>query len=198
MQNKDMLPAFAIAAALAVAAAATDVVAAQRDRFPIDLGELRAKAEQRFNAADADSDGLVTAEEFAAADLNAGFARVHHAGKGRCADRVGRVEERERRARKWAAAGQEDVFGVADADADGQLSMQEFKALPTAVRSLRQQRLFERFDANADGSLSLAEFPSRLMRLQTFDANADGYVSRDEMPQNQRLRGDRRPHRKRR
>ena len=180
MQKQDLLPAVAVVAALAVSATATDVFAAKRDRFPIDLGELRAKAEERFNAADADGDGSVSAEEFANADLRGVFPRGRRDGGRRHGDAEGRP------AREWAGAGQEGVFGTADADANGQLSEEEFNAVPAAVRSQRQQRLFERFDADASGGLSLAEFPSRLKRLQMFDANADGIVSRDEMPFGQR------------
>ena len=177
MQNKNLLVTLTVATALAVTAVATDAVAAQRDSFPIDLSALRTEAEQHFNAADADGDGLVAAEEFAAVDLSAASDRGRHAGKGRCADRA---EKRERRARKWTDAKQESVFSAADADVDVQLSEQEFKALPVVVRNLRQERIFERFDANADGGLSFDEFPSRLTRLQALDSNADGYVSRDE------------------
>ena len=179
MQKQDLLPAVAVVAALAVSATATDVFAAKQDRFPIDLGELRAKAEERFNAADADGDGSVSAEEFANADLR-GVPRGRRDGGRRHGDAEGRP------AREWARAGQEGVFDAADADANGQLSEEEFNAVPAAVRSQRQQRLFERLDADASGGLSLAEFPSRLKRLEMLDANADGTVSRDEMPLGQR------------
>ncbi len=183
MQHHSLLSPLAFATIVTVAVAANSANAEQRNHG-IDLNELRADAEQRFNTADADEDGLVSADEFAAADLSAVFARDRR-------DREGRRRARAQRG-EWAGAGREGVFDAADTDANGQLSEQEFNAVPAAVRSLRQQRLFERFDANADGSLSLAEFPSRLMRLQTLDANADGFVSRDEMPRNWRSRRARR------
>ena len=188
MQHHSLLSPLAFATVLTVGggsagwiAVAADSANAEQRNHGIDLNELRADAEQRFNTADADEDGLVSADEFAAADLSAVFAR----------DREGRRRARAKEG-EWAGAGREGVFDAADTDANGQLSEQEFNAVPAAVRSLRQQRLFERFDANADGSLSLAEFPSRLMRLQTLDANADGFVSQDEMPRNWRSRRARR------
>lgn len=139
MPHQDSLAALSVlgaATVVAVAVVAADSVAAPPDRFPIDLNDLRAEVEQRFNAA--------------------------------------------------------------DADGDGQLSKQEFEALPAVARRVQQLRAFERLDANADGGLSLVEFASRLTRLQALDANADGFVSRDEMPRNKRARRGEREQREQR
>ena len=178
MQHTNWSHSLAIAAALVVAlpAATAD---AQRNRFPIDLQELRAEAEQRFDAADADGDGAVAVEEFLtfmASDA---------------ASRQGRLGKRSREGRVGEGAGREGVFDAADSNGDGQLSEQEFDAVPDAARRVRLQRLFARRDGNDDGLLSFAEFPSELARFEALDANADGLVSRDEMPR-------RRPHRERR
>ena len=161
----------ALATAVAVAVVAAAAFAAPRDRFPIDLNDLRAETEQRFDAVDADGNGQIAVDEFVDADSRLMSERAGWRGDS---------------ARDWAGAGREGVFSAADADADGQLSEQEFNAVPIAARRVRQQRLFERLDANADGGLSLDEFASRLTRLQALDANADGFVSRDEMPRNMR------------
>lgn len=162
-----------IAVAVCVTAAALAANAGLKDRFPIDLAELQAKAEERFDAADADGDGLLSADEFAAADLREAFAYRRyrrHDRRGEQARVEGQDEQRE------------DVFAAADADGDAQLSKDEFDALPAAARAVRQRRLFERLDANQDGMLTPAEFPSRASRLAALDVNGDGQITRDEMP----------------
>ena len=176
MQHTNWRHSLAIGVALVVAAPAT--TAADTQRFPIDLEELRAEAEQRFDAADADGDGSVAVEEFLtfmASDAASRQGRLGKRGRGR----------------EWAGAGREGVFDAADANGDGQLSEQEFDAVPDAARRVRLQRLFGRLDRDDDGMLSFAEFPSELTRFESWDVNADGLVSRAEMPR-------RRAHRERR
>ena len=168
-------PSLAIAAVLALAAHATTAFGDERHRFPIDLEELRAEAEQRFDAADANGDGAVVVEEFLT--FMAAAPKSRHGRHGR--------------ARHSWGAGREGVFDEADSNDDGQLSEQEFEAVPDAVRRLRLQEIFARRDRDDDGALSFAEFPTKLSRFETWDANADGFVSRAEMPH-------RRPHRERR
>lgn len=161
-------------AVLALGVHATTAFGDQRQRFPIDLNELRAEAEQRFDAADANNDGSVVVEEFLT--FMAAAPNSRHGRHGR-------------EARSWGA-GREGVFDEADSNDDGQLSEQEFEALPDAVRRLRLQKLFEQRDRNDDGALSSAEFSPRLSRFEALDADDDGFVSRAEMPR-------RRPHRER-
>ena len=172
MQPANWRHSLAIAAAFVVALAATADPGTQRNRFPIDLGELRAEAEQRFAAADANGDGGIAAEEFLAFMASDATARHRRDGER------GRVQ----RGREWEGAGREGVFDAADSNGDGQLSEQEFEAVPDAARRLRLQLIFNRRDRNDDGVLSFAEFPSELTRFEALDANADGFVSRAEMP----------------
>lgn len=152
------------------------------ERFPIDLAQLEAKAEERFNAADADGDGLVSSDEFAALDVRERGAK--DAPDNRRAKRL-----RERR---------QGEFEVADRDGDGQLSAEEYHALPAAVRAVRQQRLFARLDADQDGVLIPREFPSRASRLARLDADGDGQITRRELRQARRdVHGEKRKKRQR-
>lgn len=155
------------------AAALTAMSANAHDRGgAIDLGELKADAEARFAAADADSDGSVSSTEFEAADLGpehrldrqARRAPWQFRGPGRRNDRPA------------------EVFDEADTDDDEQLSKAEFEAMPDAVSRLAKRRLFSRLDQNDDASLTSDEFAPRYNRLAALDANSDGQVTRDEMP----------------
>ncbi len=165
---------FRFAIAGVAAALAASAVAGSKDRFPISLDDLRAEAVERFNAADADGDGLVTAEEFAAVDARqaAGGERRPERGDGGAQHRAEKAGDR--------------VFEVGDSDGDGQLSREEYDQVPAALRAERQRRWFTRLDANEDGALAIDEFPSRATRLAKLDANGDGQISRDEMPRRRR------------
>ena len=160
---------FALGAAVAVALAADVFAAGPRELFPIDLEALRAKEAAAFEAADANGDGAVSADEFAASD--GPRSRQEHAGK--------------RRGRS-AIAFDSRNFELGDTDGDGALSREEFEALPQARRAARAQRTFERLDANGDGVLSAGEFPSRADRLAALDADGDGMLTREEMRQGRR------------
>lgn len=164
-----------VAAAFAVVGLVAS--AAASDRFPIDLKELQAEAEKRFAEADADGDGSVSAEEFAGLDTRRGFGgRPGFRDAKRVADgqRGRRMEPRPERAG--------ERFEIADQNADGQLSAQEFEDMPKAVRAARQEQLFARLDADGDGELALDEFSSRTQRLARLDSNGDGEITRAEMP----------------
>lgn len=167
-----------VAAAFAVVGLVAS--AAASDRFPIDLKELQAQAEKRFAEADADGDGSVSAEEFAGLDTRRGFdGRPGFRDAKRAAD--SERGERGRRMQPWSerAGGR---FEIADRDADGQLSAQEFEDMPKAVRAARQEQLFARLDADGDGKLALDEFSSRTQRLARLDSDGDGEITRAEMP----------------
>lgn len=159
----------ALGGAVAVALAADLFAAGPRERFPIDLEALRAKEAAAFEAADANGDGAVSADEFAASD--GPRSRQGHAG-----------ERRSRSAHGFDGRN----FELGDADGDGVLSQEEFEALPQARRAARAQRTFERLDANGDGVLSSGEFPSRADRLAALDADGDGMLTREEMRQGRR------------
>ena len=158
------------------AAALTAISANAHDRAaPIDLDELKAKAQERFAAVDADGDGRVSGPEFEAADVTP-------------EPRFGRQGRGDRRQFRGPRRGDNsaEVFVEADTDDDEQLSKAEFEAVPDAVRRLAKRRLFNRLDKDDDASLSSDEFPSAYNRFAALDANSDGQVTRDEMPRRYR------------
>ncbi len=153
----------------------------------MDIAELKAAAGERFAKVDADGDGKVTPEEFAAAGMARGEAR----GEGRrwreARERRGKemrkrkregMREQRREARGMMS---EKVFDAADGDADGKLSKEEFGQLPEAARSVAQRRAFDRIDADGDGVLTASEMSPRIARLEKADADGDGKISREEM-----------------
>ncbi len=175
MKLDDLRVTITVAACI-TAAALMAISANAHDRgTAIDLNELKAEAQERFAAADADGDGSVSGSEFEAADVTPQprFARQDRGGP-----------------RPFRGAGRGDnraeVFVEADTDDDEQLSKAEFEAVPDAVRRLAKRRLFNRFDENDDESLSSDEFSPRYNRLAALDANSDGQVTRDEMPRRYR------------
>lgn len=194
MKLRDHPLSFAVAALVAGAAVAANVFAQSRPATPIDVGEAKAREEARFKAIDADGDGVVSADEFAATsprELFAGLrpsgergpreARRRAAGERRSAqrDRVRAAKER-----RMAEHGERERTARREAfetDDDGQLSTEEYEDPPAAVEAERRREMFARLDANGDGSLTPDEFPSVLTRLEMLDADGDGLVTRDEM-----------------
>ena len=171
MKLDDLRVTITVAACI-TAAALMAISANAHDRgTAIDLEELKAEAEARFAAADADRDGSVTVSEFEAADVTP-QPRFGRQGRGgpRQSRGAGRSDNRA------------EVFVEADTNDDEQLSKAEFEALPDAVGRLAKRRLFSRLDENDDASLTSDEFAPRYNRLAALDANGDGQVTRDEMP----------------
>lgn len=193
-----------VAAALGAAIAVT-ASAGPDERFPIDLEALRAEAAERFNAADADGDGLVSNDEFAAVDVRGLVGEGRKRGRGH---RVGATAspglDAERRRQRLEAKAEklEGDFAVADTDGDGRLSKEEFRSLPAAVRAERErerkeaqrerrQREFAIADADGDGQISSDEFhglpaatrAERQRRLfSRQDADGDGMLTASEFP----------------
>jgi hypothetical protein len=174
-------------------------------QFPIDLAELKAQEEARFAAADSDSDGMVSADEFAALDPRQAMTDGPRHGARRGKRGSARPDGPQpggfnRRFEAQDADGdssvslaeftgpQSDLFQEADANGDGVLSEDEHAGLRAAARTLTQRRAFTRLDADGDHVLTPAEFPSRHSRLAAYDADGDGQVSRDEFPRRQRGR----------
>ena len=183
---RTMLLKMAVGASAAVAVGA---FGGPGERFPIDLEALRTKAAEQFNAADADGDGVVSGDEFAAVDarrlLADGGMRSQRAHDGPSSKRGRNADRRRERAEARREQRQRE-FEAADADRDGQLSSGEFQGLPAAVRAERQRKLFTHLDADADGVLSPTEFPSMARRLESLDVDGDGQVTRDELPKSWR------------
>ena len=212
MRLKDFPLSITVAACVVGAALVANVFAAPKERpgRAIDLGEARAADEKRFAAADADGDGRVSADEFAAIDPRRLFAdmrpdgdrqrrgdgrvrprtesrvrpRIESRGAGREAMRERMRERMEQRRAAVAERRQETrarEFDTADADGDGQLSAEEYKDMPANLKAARQRSVFERLDTNSDDMLSPEEFPRVAVRLQALDADGDGLVTRKEM-----------------
>ena len=208
MRLKDFPLSITVAACVAGAVLVGNVFAAPKERpgRAIDLGEARAADEKRFAAADADGDGRVSADEFAAIDPRRLFAdmrsdgdrqrrgdrrvrprtesRVRPRTENRGADREAIRERMEQRRAAVAERRQETrarEFDTADADGDGQLSAEEYKDMPANLKAAQQRSVFERLDTNSDDMLSPEEFPRVAVRLQALDADGDGLVTRKEM-----------------
>ncbi|MFP6822618.1 MAG: EF-hand domain-containing protein [Pseudomonadales bacterium] len=87
------------------------------------------------------------------------------------------------------------LFGLADIDKSGQLSIDEFLGRGKAVRaSMRSRGVKARFDAmdkNQDGQVDRGEFPSRFPMLEKMDTDGDGQITREEMSKGRRDEGPR-------
>lgn len=107
-----------------------------------------------FASVDANEDGRVSAHEFAAMDIDRAMRR----------DGSPRVRRHRERGPCMGGKPSAGDFEAADTDANGQLSPQEFEALPQALREARRKRAFERIDSDGDGYLTVEEFSARMQR----------------------------------
>ncbi len=141
----------------------------------IDLSAVAAHAAERFAAIDADADGQVTLDEFAAAKH---FAEpIDHRGKGK------------RRMRRQHGGpghahghGEQDIdlFAALDADASGEISEAEFANRRAVHKALRAQHRFSTLDTDNNQVLTADELNARLEHLRALDTNSDGQVDREE------------------
>lgn len=177
---------------LAFVAAATVAASAHaephKDRFPISLAEMEAKAEQRFNQTDVDGSGTIDLAEFENAKMpprGHGGHKKHRASAdadGQKRDgRHGRGKRKEMR-----AAVKAEIFAIKDTNNDGSISKEEDNAADSAaIKKLAMKRaMFNRLDKDQNQLLSAQEMPNPAKFLRLADEDNDGYVSHDEMRAN--------------
>jgi Ca2+-binding EF-hand superfamily protein len=176
--------------------------AAVQERFPIDLSVVEERATALFDQVDAAGDGMITLEEFIAAELprqgmrepgvmSPRMGRPGFSGEspqGRAGPRRDRTEASDERRASWqqarearSAERQAELFEAADRDGDGMLSQSEFESLTDVRRELARTQMFERLDRNGDGVLDRNEFPPGFAELQAMDQDRDGVVTYAEM-----------------
>ncbi|MBM3502905.1 MAG: hypothetical protein FJX65_03430 [Alphaproteobacteria bacterium] len=87
------------------------------------------------------------------------------------------------------AAEHRRLFGAADVDSNGQLSVDEFRRRGQFFQMLGATSLFDMLDANGDGQLTAEEItaPSRRW-FKRYDANSDGGIEATEVPSRGRRR----------
>jgi Ca2+-binding EF-hand superfamily protein len=180
-----------IGGAMAMSMAAMAAPEPGKLQFPISISEARERADSRFQSLDKDGNGVLSREEFAAAEW---MGKRHSRGHGHMrpgardgkaglryrpdgADRGDREAWRERRDATDAA-----LFEALDADGDGTLSRDEFgtRQIREARRQAMADRLFDRLDRNGDGVISRDEFPDGVARLEAMDTDGDGVVTEAE------------------
>lgn len=192
MQLKDFPLSITVAVCVTSAAVVANVLAAPKERpASIDISELKAAEEKRFAAADADGDGLVTAEEFAAVDprqLSAGVPGPGDRGgwQRRAAGDAGRGpdgEARQKRLRQERLRQERMERRRAEIEkriAEGEKRRQEARS-----------RDFETADSDGDGQLSADEYgdmPATLKAARQremfarLDGNEDGVLTPEEFP----------------
>lgn len=173
-----VLAAFSAAGTTDASDAAADEGA--KGKRSVSIETLESRAAERFAKADADGDGRVTPEEFAAVRMD------RRGRRGEDARRDGRRGDVPRDRRHPRGPYGEGAFDAADADGDGNLSREEWRELPRAVRAAARDRMFARMDDNGDGVLEATEFAPNVERLRALDADGDGRLTRREMREGRR------------
>jgi Ca2+-binding EF-hand superfamily protein len=154
-------PAFATAAPPKITTVTTPAApAATAAPKPISRADFIASYQTRFNAADTNHDGVLDANEVAAAQQK----ELEQA----------RATEQQRL---------EAEFNKLDINHDGQLSKAEFLAAapPLQMRQTAQQ-IIAAIDSNKDGKISLQEYEAApLTNFNKLDVNHDGIVTQQEI-----------------
>jgi len=155
----------------------------ERPRFLLDLAELEARSIERFSTIDSNSDGLLSADEFATNTPQHWRGKRHH--KGGKHHRSGPHKKSSHHNRGDREAVQSEIFAQLDTDKNGELSDAEFARQREVRKALRHEKFIERrfttLDANNDAQISLAEFQQRLEKVRALDADANGSISREEL-----------------
>lgn len=205
MRHSLVISTLAIFIGLTWSAKVAAVHHGQGPKPPFSIAELERQANARFAAADTDSDGLLSKDEFtqAAPRLQPRGASWRNKGtRHRDADarvltpekRQAKIQQRQQRIaatnperaaarEKTRNAVETELFQLMDTNGDGQLDQAEHgQAEKRALRRQAQQAVaFTNLDVNEDGYLSPDELPDLAKRLQRVDTNQDGIVSRREM-----------------
>ena len=171
--------------------------AADQPQAPVSIAAVETQAKARFESLDQDDDGVVSMQEFEAAQPACRMGGGHHArhqnhgAKGPQAER--QTEQRgpgqkpckrhPQRSPARRAAMDQEMFAILDADADGQLSRDEFAGArhPANRRLARQRAMFKQWDTDGNGELTLEEMPTPAKHLEAADTDGDGTVSKAEM-----------------
>lgn len=134
-----------------------------------------------FDRADADKDGFVTKQEFAAS-RDVMF-------QGMDADKDGNLtlDEMEKARAAWHQKMGKPAGQQGQAQPDGQPQSQ-------AQPGKRQHRFMERVDTDKNGVISVAEFNAAGDRMFTrLDDNGDGKIAKDEVPQRRKHKPEEQP-----
>jgi Ca2+-binding EF-hand superfamily protein len=135
-----------------------------KHRGGFDVDRMEARGDRRFDAADADNDGMVTEQEFLATEPPRGR---RGRGPGPGAEMGDEVNN--------------EVFAALDADSSGQISAEEFLLIREVMHQVMKARMFERLDKNADGVLHRDELSPHRDRMASLDTDGNGKVSREEV-----------------
>jgi hypothetical protein len=200
---KKFLTATAIGAMLtAGVAVAMQTETALPPKAPLTKAEMLARADARFDAADTNKDGQLSAAERQAGrdKMRAGFEgrRGGRGGGGMGERMLARVDTNGdgliSRAESRAAA--EARFARIDADSDGAIEAGEGRGFRDGRRrgggrfgmrggrGVQGMRLAKMADVNKDGAISRAEYDAAAaQRFARMDANKDGKLDRADRPQ---------------